>query len=76
MRARSASQQPPVEPEEEEEEVVEKVTFSEAKVLEYETEGLAERRTDSTESLDEPIYELEKAEEFRVEDGETGGPGE
>jgi hypothetical protein len=74
MRARSASRAPPAEVEEEE--LVEKVTFSEAKVLEYETEGLAERREGGAESLEEPIYELEKAEEFRVEDGEKEGPEE
>jgi hypothetical protein len=69
MRARSAAKVPPSEPEEEEEEeVVEKMTFSEAKVLEYETEGLAHRREGGAESVEEPIYDLEKAEEFHVPD--------
>jgi hypothetical protein len=70
MRSRTADA-PAEEASEEEEEVIEKVTFSEAKALEYETEGLATRQEGTTESVGEPIYELEKAEDFKVdEDGE------
>jgi hypothetical protein len=70
MRSRSSTA-PSEGTTEEEEEVIEKVTFSDAKALEYETEGLAQRKDDATEVVEEPIYELEKADEFNVdEDGE------
>jgi hypothetical protein len=76
MRSRSAASRTPPAPEEdaeEEEEVIEKVTFKETKVLEYETEGLAERREGGAEVVEEPIYDLEKAHEFTVDEAEKGG---
>jgi hypothetical protein len=67
MKARySAPPETPVE--EEPEVVVEKVSYEAAGVLEYETEGLAKRAEGTTESVDEPIYSLEEADEFKVGD--------
>lgn len=60
--------------EEEEEEVVEKVSYEMAGVLEYDTEGIAVRTEGTTESVDEPIYSLEEAEEFHVPEGKEPEP--
>jgi hypothetical protein len=55
--------------EEEPEVVVEKVSYEVAGVLDYETEGLAVRDDGTTDSVEEPIYSLEEADEFKVGEG-------
>jgi flagellar basal body-associated protein FliL len=71
MRSRSSGEAPP---QEEAEDVAEDtdvdkmgVTYESAGILEYETEGAATRSEGTTGSIEEPIYSLEEAEEYKPE---------
>ena len=71
MRSRSRAPEPSedVTEDTEDEKDVDKmeVTYEAIGVLEYDTDGIATRSEGTTESIEEPIYSLDEADEYKPE---------